>query len=102
MQTNTKGDDIAQIATTYSPLEIAYFKAVVRWTTVYFSTCFLVSLYQVEQIVLADNQAFSVSSLAALREVTYLKSASKASMTKSQAEVVLSSLVANGWLLKSK
>ena len=29
-QVNRKGDEIAQIATDYSALEIAYFKAVVR------------------------------------------------------------------------
>ncbi|KAH0827088.1 Nse1 non-SMC component of SMC5-6 complex-domain-containing protein [Lanmaoa asiatica] len=77
---NTKDDEIAQIATEYTPLEIAYFKAVV------------------EQIMLASREAYSVSSLAALREVGSLKS----NMTKSQAEVVLGSLVAKGWLLKSR
>ncbi|KAG9318781.1 Nse1 non-SMC component of SMC5-6 complex-domain-containing protein [Chiua virens] len=77
---NTKDDEVAQMATDYTPLEIAYFKAVV------------------EQIMLAPHNAYSVSSLAALREVTALKS----NMTKSQAESVLGSLVAKGWLLKSK
>lgn len=48
--------------------------------------------------MLAPREAYSVSSLAALREVGSLKS----SMTKSQAETVLASLVAKGWLLKSK
>ncbi|KAI6005524.1 Nse1 non-SMC component of SMC5-6 complex-domain-containing protein [Pisolithus albus] len=62
---NTRGDEIAQMATDYTPAEIAYFRAV---------------------------------SLAALREVNALKT----SMTKSQAESVLGSLVARGWLLKSK
>ncbi|KAN0076986.1 Nse1 non-SMC component of SMC5-6 complex domain containing protein [Tylopilus felleus] len=77
---NTKDDEIAQMATDYTPLEIAYFKAVV------------------EQIMLAPHEAYSVSSLAALREVGSLKP----TMTKSQVEVVLASLVAKGWLLKSK
>ncbi|KAF8557236.1 hypothetical protein OG21DRAFT_1505435 [Imleria badia] len=77
---NTKDDEIAQMATDYTALEISYFKAVV------------------EQIMLASREAYSVSSLAALREVSSLKS----SMTKSQAESVLASLVAKGWLLKSK
>ncbi|TDL27344.1 hypothetical protein BD410DRAFT_818808 [Rickenella mellea] len=77
---NTKGDEIAQMATDYTPAEIAFFKAVV------------------EQIMLSPNLAFSLSSLAALREVSTLKS----TMTKTQAEVVLSSFVAKGWLLKSK
>lgn len=48
--------------------------------------------------MLAPREAYSVSSLAALREVSSLKS----NMTKSQAEAVLGSLVAKGWLLKSK
>ena len=48
--------------------------------------------------MLASRETYSVSSLAALREVSSLKS----SMTKSQAEAVLASLVAKGWLLKSK
>ena len=47
--------------------------------------------------MLAPNESFSVSSLAALREVNTLKS----NMTKAQAEVVLGSFVAKGWLLKS-
>jgi len=53
---------------------------------------------QVEQIVLAPNESYSVSSIAALREVNTLK----ANMTKTQAEIVLGSFVAKGWLLKSK
>ncbi|KAI0709359.1 Nse1 non-SMC component of SMC5-6 complex-domain-containing protein [Earliella scabrosa] len=77
---NRKGDEIAQMATEYTPLEIAYFKAVV------------------EQIMLAPNESFCVSSLAALREVNSLKS----SMTKSQAEATLTSFVAKGWLMKSR
>jgi hypothetical protein len=47
--------------------------------------------------MLAPREAFSVSSLAALREL----STAKINMTKSQAEVVLSSFVSKGWLLKS-
>ncbi|RPD80190.1 hypothetical protein L226DRAFT_550275 [Lentinus tigrinus ALCF2SS1-7] len=77
---NRKGDEIAQMATEYNALEIAYFKAVV------------------EQIMLAPNESFCVSSLAALREVNTLKS----NMTKSQAEATLSSFVAKGWLVKSR
>lgn len=48
--------------------------------------------------MLAPNESFCVSSLAALREVNSLKS----SMTKSQAEANLNSFVAKGWLVKSK
>jgi hypothetical protein len=47
--------------------------------------------------MLAPNEAYSVSSLAALREVNSLKT----NMSKTQAEVVLGSFVAKGWLLKS-
>ena len=53
---------------------------------------------QPEQIMLAPNESYCVSSLAALREVTHLK----ANMTKAQAEHVLGSFVARGWLVKSK
>ncbi|KAI0807463.1 Nse1 non-SMC component of SMC5-6 complex-domain-containing protein [Fomes fomentarius] len=77
---NRKGDEIAQMATEYSALEITYFKAVI------------------EQIMLAPNESFCVSSLAALREVNSLQS----SMTKSQAEATLNSFVAKGWLVKSR
>jgi hypothetical protein len=48
--------------------------------------------------MLAPREAYSVSSMAALREL----SAGKINMTKSQAEVVLASFVAKGWLLKSE
>jgi hypothetical protein len=48
--------------------------------------------------MLAPNESFSVSSLAALREVNALKS----NMSKTQAETVLGSFVAKGWLLKSQ
>ncbi|KAG0705886.1 Nse1 non-SMC component of SMC5-6 complex-domain-containing protein [Suillus ampliporus] len=77
---NSKDDEIAQMATDYAPVDIAYFRAVV------------------EQIMLAPHEAYSVSSLVALREVNSLKT----NMTKTQAEIVLGSFVANGWLLKSR
>jgi hypothetical protein len=48
--------------------------------------------------MLAPNSSYSISSLAALREVNALTSP----MSKTQAESVLASLVAKGWLLKSK
>lgn len=48
--------------------------------------------------MLAPNESYCVSSLAALREVQTLQT----NMSKSQAEVVLGSFVANGWLHKSK
>ncbi|KAJ3559345.1 hypothetical protein NM688_g406 [Phlebia brevispora] len=77
---NRKQDEVAQLATDYSAAEIAYFKNVI------------------EQIMLAPNESYCVSSLAALREVNNLKS----NMTKTQAEVVLGSFVAKGWLVKSR
>ncbi|KAG2367530.1 Nse1 non-SMC component of SMC5-6 complex-domain-containing protein [Suillus spraguei] len=70
---NRKDDEIAQMATDYTPVEIAYFKAVV------------------EQIMLAPHEAYSVSS-----------KFSQTNMTKAQAEIVLGSFVAKGWLLKSR
>ncbi|KAJ7172540.1 Nse1 non-SMC component of SMC5-6 complex-domain-containing protein [Mycena filopes] len=79
---NRKDDEIAQMATDYTPGEIAFFKAMV------------------EQIMLAPRGSFSISSLAALREVGALKP--KSNMSKTQTEVVLASFVAKGWLLKSK
>ena len=48
--------------------------------------------------MLAPNESYCVSSLAALREVSHLST----NMKKTQAEVVLASFVARGWLLKSK
>ncbi|THH11828.1 hypothetical protein EW145_g397 [Phellinidium pouzarii] len=77
---NAKGDEVAQLASDYNPVEIAFFKAIV------------------EQIVIAPNNAFSVSSLAALREIAHLKT----SMTKAQGEVTLASFVARGWLIVTK
>lgn len=79
---NRKGDAIAQIATEYTAAEIAYFKAII------------------DLIMTAPNESFSVSSLAALREIQAIKP--KTNMTKTQAEVVLASFVAKNWLLKSK
>ncbi|KAJ7285905.1 Nse1 non-SMC component of SMC5-6 complex-domain-containing protein [Mycena rebaudengoi] len=79
---NRKDDAIAQMATDYNPGEIAFFKALV------------------EQIMLAPRESFSISSLAALREISHLKP--KSNMSKSQAEVVLASFVAKRWLLKTK
>ncbi|KAH7923864.1 hypothetical protein BV22DRAFT_1067934 [Leucogyrophana mollusca] len=77
---NRRDDEIAQLATDYTPVEIAYFKAII------------------EQIMLAPHESYSVSSFTALREVNSLKT----NMSKTQAEVVLGSFVSKGWLLKSK
>jgi len=61
---------------------------------------FLIIVHQVEQIMLAPRYKYSVSSLVAMREVSMVQP--KINMTKSQAEVVLSTFVARGWLVKSK
>ncbi|KAF8759019.1 Nse1 non-SMC component of SMC5-6 complex [Rhizoctonia solani] len=53
----------------------------------------------VEQIMLADNEVFSIPATAALREVSQLQGKG---ITKAEAEHVLSSFVAKGWLMKSK
>lgn len=79
---NLKGDAVAQMATEYNPAEIAYFKALV------------------EQIMLAPRFKYSVSSLVAMREISMIKP--KINIAKSQVEVVLSTFVARGWLVKSK
>ncbi|KAF8319261.1 hypothetical protein DL93DRAFT_2038927, partial [Clavulina sp. PMI_390] len=78
---NLKGDEVAQLATTFSATDIAYFKLIV------------------EQIMLAPNESFCVSSMAALRETSNLPNKN---LTKAQAEALLSSFVANGWLDLSK
>lgn len=106
LQVNRRDDEIARIASDYTPLEISYFRALVR--TVHATRDFsrtdrynrVVDLYslQVEQIMLAPNSSYSISSLAALREVNALTSP----MSKTQAESVLASFVTKGWLLKSK
>ncbi|KXN85456.1 hypothetical protein AN958_11260 [Leucoagaricus sp. SymC.cos] len=79
---NLKGDAAAQMATEYTPVEIAYFKALV------------------EQIMIAPRHKYSITSLVAMREVSMIKP--KTNITKSQAEIVLSTFVARGWLVKSK
>ncbi|KAG6903216.1 hypothetical protein C0995_002759 [Termitomyces sp. Mi166 len=78
---NRKGDEIAQMATEYTAAEIAFFKAII------------------ELIMLAPRRSFSVSSTAALREVSAIRP--KTNMSKSQAEAVIGSFVAKGWLVKS-
>jgi hypothetical protein len=57
------------------------------------------SLFKIEQIMLAPNEAFSISSFAALREAGKIP---KPVMPKTQAEIVLRSFVMRGWLLQSK
>jgi hypothetical protein len=85
------------MATDYTPGEIAFFKAMVRIPFIMISCPMH---FKVEQIMLSAHESYSISSLAALREISFLKP--KSNMSKSQAEVVLASFVAKGWLLKSK
>ena len=83
------------MATDYTAVEIAFFKAIVcHFFSVPHS---MLKGFQVEQIMLSPREAYSVSSLAALREL----SSAKINMTKAQAEVVLASFVSKGWLMKS-
>ncbi|THH33872.1 hypothetical protein EUX98_g234 [Antrodiella citrinella] len=77
---NRKGDEVAQMATDYSPVEIVYFKNLI------------------EQIMLAPNETYCITSFAALREVANLKP----TMTKTHGEIVLNSFVAKGWLHVSR
>ncbi|KAF8609976.1 hypothetical protein BDV93DRAFT_430776 [Ceratobasidium sp. AG-I] len=78
---NTKQDAATMLATEYNAVEISYFKLVV------------------EQIMLAHNEVYSIPATAALREVSQLQGKG---ITKSEAEHLLSSFVAKGWLMKSK
>jgi len=48
--------------------------------------------------MLAPDETFCVSSMAALREISHLK----LNFTQKQGEVLLTSLVAKGWLHKSR
>ncbi|RUO96053.1 Nse1 non-SMC component of SMC5-6 complex-domain-containing protein [Jimgerdemannia flammicorona] len=77
---NTNGDEIAQLATEYTASEIAYFKRLI------------------DLIVRADDDAFSVTSIVALREASKLKTP----ITKSAAEALLDKFVDDRWLIKAR
>ncbi|KAI0763675.1 Nse1 non-SMC component of SMC5-6 complex-domain-containing protein [Irpex lacteus] len=77
---NRNGDEIAQLATEYTAVEIKYFKALI------------------DQIMLAPNESYCVSSLVALREVKFVDK----TISKTHAEKLLNSFVARGWLVRSK
>ncbi|CAG8599545.1 4239_t:CDS:2 [Funneliformis mosseae] len=77
---NTNGDDIAQIATEYSPVEITFFRRLI------------------ELIVTADDEEFSVSSIIALKEVSKLK----VPLTKSNGETLLQRFTDDKWLIRSR
>lgn len=73
---NTRADELAQLATNYTPFEIGYFRKVV------------------EVIMIAPNYAYSASS------GTVLSSAKKVQGTfsKTSAEALLKQWTAQGWL----
>ncbi|CAG8762367.1 12349_t:CDS:2, partial [Dentiscutata heterogama] len=73
---NTNGDEIAKLATEYSPAEISYFKRLI------------------ELIVTADDDAFSASSIMALKEASKIKT----QLSKSAAETLLQRFVDDKWL----
>ncbi|CAO3665681.1 unnamed protein product [Umbelopsis ramanniana] len=77
---NTRGDEIAQLATTYTANEIAFFKRAL------------------ELIVTADDEAFSLSSMAAIREGPRLKPA----LSQRETEELLNKLVADKWLMRRR
>ncbi|CAG8824817.1 35667_t:CDS:2, partial [Racocetra persica] len=68
---NTNGDEIAKLATEYSPIEL---------------------------IVTADDDAFSASSIMALKEASKIKTP----LTKSAAETLLQRFVDDKWLIQSQ
>ncbi|KAG9296433.1 hypothetical protein G9A89_015025 [Geosiphon pyriformis] len=76
---NTSEDEIAKLATEYTPLEISYFKILI------------------DMIVRADDEAFSVSAISALRECSRVKPP----MTKNAAEQLIQRFVDDKWLVKS-
>ncbi|CAG8722183.1 4646_t:CDS:2 [Dentiscutata erythropus] len=77
---NTNGDEIAKLATEYSPAEISYFKRLI------------------ELIVTADDDAFSASSIMALKEASKIKT----QLSKSAAEILLQRFVDDKWLVQSQ
>ncbi|KAI1293417.1 hypothetical protein EDD11_008375 [Mortierella claussenii] len=83
--TNTNGQKIAQVATSYSPTELEYFK------------------HLLDAIVMADDEAYCISSTAALHEAGQLRNKeNKAlSLTKREAEVLLDRYVHDQWFIRS-
>ncbi|CAG8471992.1 477_t:CDS:10 [Ambispora leptoticha] len=76
---NTSDDEIAKLATDYTPLEISYFRALI------------------EIIINADDEAFSVSGTTAIKESSKLKPP----ITRMAAEKVLKRFVDDKWLVKT-
>ncbi|KAF8938354.1 hypothetical protein BGZ58_001086 [Dissophora ornata] len=83
--TNTNGQKIAQVATEYSPTELEYFK------------------HLLDAIVMADDEAYCISSTAALHEAGQLKNKENKSLslTKREAEALLDRFVADKWFIRS-
>ena len=88
-------DDIAQIATSYTIPEVKFFQAVVCIRAAAHSVGSRCTM-KVEQVMLAQNEAFCISSTAALREAGSHK------LTKSQAQNVLTSFVTEGRLFEPR
>ncbi|KAF9571466.1 hypothetical protein EC968_000497 [Mortierella alpina] len=83
--TNTNGQKIAQVATGYSPTELEYFK------------------HLLDAIIMADDEAYCISSTAALHEAGNLKNTENktVTLTKRDAEVLLDRFVADKWFIRS-
>ncbi|KAF9579325.1 hypothetical protein BGW38_004463, partial [Lunasporangiospora selenospora] len=83
--TNTNGEKIAQVATSYNPTELEYFK------------------HLLDLIVTADDEVYCISSTAALHETGRLKNKEDKplSLTKREAELILDRFVADKWLIRS-
>ncbi|KAF9388568.1 hypothetical protein CPB97_000786 [Podila verticillata] len=84
--TNTNGQKIAQVATSYSPTELEYFK------------------HLLDAIVMAEDEAYCISSTAALNESGKLKNKENKALTlsKKDADTLLDRYIADKWFIKSK
>ncbi|KAG0230948.1 hypothetical protein BGW42_000599 [Actinomortierella wolfii] len=83
--TNTNGQKIAQVATSYNPTELEYFK------------------HLVDAIVNADDEAYCIGSKAALIEAGNLvnKENKVLTLSKKDAEALLNRFVADQWFIRS-
>lgn len=104
LQVNTKGDEIAQMATHCSPAEIALLKTMVSFEqsgrrAVPDGLMSLTPAYgQIEEIFTAPNESYSASSTSILNLATSQK---PTSITKKAAEQLISNLVHDGWIHRS-
>ncbi|KAL1922822.1 uncharacterized protein VTP21DRAFT_9198 [Calcarisporiella thermophila] len=76
---NRKGDEIAQLATEFTPNEMAYFKKIL------------------EIIICNEDEEFSVGSMVAVREGTN----QKVPISRNDTEELLQRFVDHGWLIKT-